>query len=112
MRRAGLRRLVCYSGTGDCRVPSGTRGPAPLRRVRRPAARHRDSMKTATDRPERVESLPPQEFFLPADKETEAAMNLLVAYVGILFVAQALSVGVGLIVDRLHSSHGGLIVFI
>jgi len=39
-------------------------------------------------------------------------MNLLVAYVGILLVAQALAVGGGLIVDRLHSSHGGLLVFI
>jgi hypothetical protein len=55
---------------------------------------------------------PPQEFFLPADKETEAVMNLLFAYVGILLAAQALAVGAGLIVDRLHSSHGGLLVFI
>jgi hypothetical protein len=39
-------------------------------------------------------------------------MNLLVAYVVSLLVAQSLAVGAGLIVDRLYSSYGGLVVFI
>jgi len=39
-------------------------------------------------------------------------MNLLVTYIFALIIAQSLSVGVGLIVDRAHSSYGGLVVFI
>jgi hypothetical protein len=39
-------------------------------------------------------------------------MNLLVVYVVSLLVAQTLAVGAGLIVDRLYSSYGGLVVFI
>jgi hypothetical protein len=39
-------------------------------------------------------------------------MNLLVAYVVSLLLAQSLAVGAGLIVDRLYSSYAGLVVFI
>jgi len=39
-------------------------------------------------------------------------MNLLLAYVVSLVVAQSIAVGVGLIVDRLYSSYTGLVVFI
>lgn len=39
-------------------------------------------------------------------------MRLLVAYIITLAVAQSISVGAGLLVDRLHSSYGGLLVFI
>ena len=42
----------------------------------------------------------------------ELRMKLLIAYVVSLLVAQSLAVGAGLIVDRVHSSHGGLVVFI
>jgi hypothetical protein len=39
-------------------------------------------------------------------------MNLLVAYILTLAVAQSISITVGLLVDRFYSSYGGLMVFI
>jgi hypothetical protein len=39
-------------------------------------------------------------------------MKLIVAYVLTLLVAQAISISAGLLVDRLHSSYAGLMVFI
>lgn len=39
-------------------------------------------------------------------------MGLLLAYLIILTVAQSISIGVGLAVDRYHSSYAGLLVFI
>jgi hypothetical protein len=39
-------------------------------------------------------------------------MNLLVAYILTLVVAQSISISVGLLVDRFYSSYGGLLVFI
>jgi hypothetical protein len=39
-------------------------------------------------------------------------MGLLIAYIGTLLVGQSISVGIGLLVDRYHSSYGGLMVFI
>lgn len=39
-------------------------------------------------------------------------MNLLLAYVVSLLVAQSIAIGAGLIVDRLYSSYAGLVVFI
>jgi hypothetical protein len=39
-------------------------------------------------------------------------MSLLVVYILTLLVGQSVSVGVGLLVDRYHSSYVGLMVFI
>ena len=39
-------------------------------------------------------------------------MNLLIIYIVTLVVAQSLAVGVGLIVDRVYSSHAGLVGFL
>ncbi|MGE0039071.1 MAG: hypothetical protein AB7S93_26035 [Xanthobacteraceae bacterium] len=39
-------------------------------------------------------------------------MRLLVAYLLTLAVAQSISVSLGLLVDRVYSSYGGLLVFI
>jgi hypothetical protein len=39
-------------------------------------------------------------------------MSLLLVYILTLLVGQSVSVGIGLLVDRYHSSHIGLMVFI
>jgi len=39
-------------------------------------------------------------------------MKLLVAFILLLAVAQSISVGMGLLVDRVYSSYAGLLVFI
>jgi hypothetical protein len=39
-------------------------------------------------------------------------MNLLITYIVTLVVAQSLAVGAGLFVDRMYSSHAGLITFL
>ena len=39
-------------------------------------------------------------------------MSLLVVYIFSLIVGQSISIGVGLLVDRYHSSYVGLMVFI
>jgi hypothetical protein len=39
-------------------------------------------------------------------------MSLLLVYIASLLVGQSIAVSVGLLVDRHHSSHGGLMVFI
>ena len=39
-------------------------------------------------------------------------MSLMIAYIATLLVGQSISVGIGLLVDRYHSSYGGLMVFI
>ena len=39
-------------------------------------------------------------------------MRLLVAFILTLAVAQSISISVGLLVDRVYSSYGGLLVFI
>jgi hypothetical protein len=39
-------------------------------------------------------------------------MGLLIAYIATLLVGQSISVGIGLLIDRYHSSYGGLMVFI
>jgi hypothetical protein len=39
-------------------------------------------------------------------------MSLLIVYIATLLIGQLISVGIGLLVDRYHSSYGGLMVFI
>jgi hypothetical protein len=39
-------------------------------------------------------------------------MHLLLAYLAILLVTQTASIGVGLIVDKVYSSYGGLVAFL
>ena len=39
-------------------------------------------------------------------------MNLLVAYLACLLVTQSAAIGIGLVVDKMYSSYGGLVVFL
>jgi len=42
----------------------------------------------------------------------EPRMNLLVTYLACLLVTQSAAIGIGLAVDRMYSSYGGLVVFL